>query len=170
MIWKLMAHLTKPSKVVTSRREKRIAARDESRAKLHEALMMTRPPSPYEEQRLRREGPIMAEGGMRPRRVVGGVVRCPDGHLCGQDCEHLRPEGECWRDRLGHTSPFRMPLITNTEDFNLSPRLDEAGKAVGCPDGGKCHHEGCERVGCFRVQCCAPLSGVFPHDEWPRVQ
>lgn len=36
---------------------------------------------------------------------------------------------------------------------------------LGCPDGGTCHH-GC-MSGCFRVRCCAPLSGVFPGDEWP---
>lgn len=36
-----------------------------------------------------------------------------------------------------------------------------------CPDGGTCHHS-C-RVGgpCFRADCCAPLSGVFPDDKWP---
>lgn len=34
-----------------------------------------------------------------------------------------------------------------------------------CPDDGTCHH-GC-LVGCWRVQTCCPLSGVFPDDEWP---
>lgn len=36
-----------------------------------------------------------------------------------------------------------------------------------CPDGGRCHH-GCDAASCFRVRTCAPLSGVFPDDEWPR--
>lgn len=35
-----------------------------------------------------------------------------------------------------------------------------------CPDGGKCHHK-CAPAECFRVQCCGPLSGVYPNDEWP---
>lgn len=43
-----------------------------------------------------------------------------------------------------------------------------------CPDGGACHHK-CDSVGglgqpagyCYRVECCGPLSGVFPNDEWP---
>jgi hypothetical protein len=34
-----------------------------------------------------------------------------------------------------------------------------------CPDGGTCHHHCVE--GCFRVECCSPLSGVYPDDEWP---
>ncbi len=34
-----------------------------------------------------------------------------------------------------------------------------------CPDGGTCHHD-CT-VNCFRVLCCAPLSGEFPQDKWP---
>lgn len=34
-----------------------------------------------------------------------------------------------------------------------------------CPDGGTCHHE-CTGP-CFRVQHCAPLSGVYPRDQWP---
>lgn len=34
-----------------------------------------------------------------------------------------------------------------------------------CPDGGACHHECVDT--CFRVRCCAPLSNVFPNDEWP---
>jgi len=35
-----------------------------------------------------------------------------------------------------------------------------------CPDGGTCHHE-CGDGGCFRVAFAGPLSGVYPHDEWP---
>lgn len=36
-----------------------------------------------------------------------------------------------------------------------------------CPDGGSCHHL-CPSVGeCFRVDCCGPLSGVYPGDRWP---
>jgi hypothetical protein len=34
-----------------------------------------------------------------------------------------------------------------------------------CPDGGKCHHS-CA-IGCFRVETCEPLSGIYPGDEWP---
>jgi hypothetical protein len=34
-----------------------------------------------------------------------------------------------------------------------------------CPDGGACHHD-CG-ASCWRVTTCAPLSGVFPDDEWP---
>jgi hypothetical protein len=41
---------------------------------------------------------------------------------------------------------------------------------IGCPDGGKCHHRCDENgTGCFRVECCVPLTGVFPNDEWPKV-
>jgi hypothetical protein len=37
-----------------------------------------------------------------------------------------------------------------------------------CPDDGYCHHlcEAAEKP-CFRVRFCAPLSGVFPDNEWP---
>jgi len=35
-----------------------------------------------------------------------------------------------------------------------------------CPDQGTCHHE-CGADQCFRVQCCGPLSGVFPGNRWP---
>jgi hypothetical protein len=35
-----------------------------------------------------------------------------------------------------------------------------------CPDGGRCHHE-CAEGDCFRVECCEPLSNVYPYDEWP---
>lgn len=35
-----------------------------------------------------------------------------------------------------------------------------------CPDGGTCHHR-CAPPQCMRVSTCAPLSGVFPDDEWP---
>lgn len=34
-----------------------------------------------------------------------------------------------------------------------------------CPDAGKCHHE-CT-VGCWRVRHVGPLSGHYPHNEWP---
>lgn len=37
-----------------------------------------------------------------------------------------------------------------------------------CPDGGTCHHDCAGVEACFRVACCAPLSGVFPNDEWPK--
>lgn len=36
---------------------------------------------------------------------------------------------------------------------------------LNCPDDGTCHH-GCTTK-CFRVEGCAPLSGVFPGDVWP---
>jgi hypothetical protein len=35
-----------------------------------------------------------------------------------------------------------------------------------CPDGGTCHHA-CPGRSCFRVNNCAPLSGVYVNDEWP---
>jgi hypothetical protein len=34
-----------------------------------------------------------------------------------------------------------------------------------CPDGGTCHHK-CA-LGCWRVDVCGPLSGVYPDDAWP---
>jgi len=44
---------------------------------------------------------------------------------------------------------------------------------VGAPGGDfsnhgslTCHHE-CTTGPCFRVQCCGPLSGVFPGNRWP---
>ena len=36
---------------------------------------------------------------------------------------------------------------------------------MNCADGGKCHHF-CLRT-CWREKNCAPLSGVFPDNEWP---
>lgn len=37
-----------------------------------------------------------------------------------------------------------------------------------CPDAGTCHSVGDEcALGCYRVACCEPLSGVFPGDVWP---
>jgi hypothetical protein len=41
------------------------------------------------------------------------------------------------------------------------------GKSERCPDKGACHHW-CGQL-CFRVQCCSPLSGVFPDDVWPKA-
>jgi hypothetical protein len=41
-----------------------------------------------------------------------------------------------------------------------------------CPDGGTCHHS-CpdgSLVNCFRVACCAPLSGVYVNDRWPEFE
>ena len=35
-----------------------------------------------------------------------------------------------------------------------------------CPDDGRCHHS-CSTAECFRVNCCSPLSGVYPGDSWP---
>lgn len=40
-----------------------------------------------------------------------------------------------------------------------------ANDTVKCPDDGTCHHE-CMAT-CFRAKYCAPLSGVYPNDEWP---
>ena len=39
-----------------------------------------------------------------------------------------------------------------------------------CPDGGTCHHDcqGESPASCSRVLGCAPLSGVFPGNVWPR--
>ena len=42
-----------------------------------------------------------------------------------------------------------------------------ASEGPACPDGGKCHHACTD--GCFRVECCEPLSGVFPDNQWPKV-
>jgi hypothetical protein len=41
-----------------------------------------------------------------------------------------------------------------------------------CPDGGACHHA-CSDGSlprCFRVLCCAPLSGVYVNDRWPEFE
>lgn len=39
----------------------------------------------------------------------------------------------------------------------------------GCPDGGTCHHD-CGVLGyCWRVLNCAPLSGVYDDDKWPKA-
>lgn len=40
----------------------------------------------------------------------------------------------------------------------------------GCPDGGTCHHWCGQSGTCFRVAACAPLSGVYPADEWPEEE
>jgi len=58
------------------------------------------------------------------------------------------------------------------DDYRMIAKLvDEADKRQPpvdgkCPDGGTCHH-GCFSS-CFRVEFCAPLSGVFPRNRWPR--
>lgn len=41
-----------------------------------------------------------------------------------------------------------------------------------CPDGGVCHHECSDGSlrSCFRVACCAPLSGVYVNDRWPEFE
>jgi hypothetical protein len=39
--------------------------------------------------------------------------------------------------------------------------------AVMCPDMGVCGHYCRPGTECFRTVHCGPLSGVFPHDEWP---
>lgn len=57
-------------------------------------------------------------------------------------CDQLRPAATCCD---AHADEFRP----------------------SCPDGGTCHHR-C-RAGCFRVQTCGPLSGVFPGDVWPEA-
>lgn len=41
-----------------------------------------------------------------------------------------------------------------------------SAESRACPDDGTCHHE-CAGTDCFRVRYCAPLSGVYPRDEWP---
>ena len=45
---------------------------------------------------------------------------------------------------------------------------DGEGRRLKCPDGGACHHA-CDKDDgtCWRVRTCAPLSNVFPNDEWP---
>jgi hypothetical protein len=43
--------------------------------------------------------------------------------------------------------------------------MSDQAEGKRCPDDGKCHH-GC-LAGCFRVNYCGPLSGVYPGDNWP---
>jgi hypothetical protein len=60
-----------------------------------------------------------------------------------------------------------MAAQRHTDDpgYLTDYRPPAKGRPDACPDGGTCHH-GCT-VGCFRVQTCGPLSGVFPGDRWP---
>lgn len=46
----------------------------------------------------------------------------------------------------------------------VSDLVLQAGR---CPDGGTCHHLCATAAACFRVDCCGPLSGVYPGDRWP---
>jgi hypothetical protein len=48
----------------------------------------------------------------------------------------------------------------------MAVKLLGARTVTGCPDGGACHHQ-CA-TGCFRVEHCEPLSGVFPGNTWPK--
>jgi hypothetical protein len=48
----------------------------------------------------------------------------------------------------------------------MAVKLLGARTVTGCPDGGTCHHQ-CA-TGCFRVEHCEPLSGVFPGNAWPK--
>lgn len=70
-----------------------------------------------------------------------------------------------------------LPLI---EKYDWNARKPEHGRKgegglivppldpLVCPDGGACHHR-CETMQrCFRVRACAPLSGVYLNDEWPK--
>lgn len=80
--------------------------------------------------------------------------------------------------RLGHRTVLDRNWTASTNDNRGTGAAATRREAVNdllhltdhlkCPDDGTCHHE-C-LVGarpCFRVQCCAPLSGVFPDDVWP---
>jgi hypothetical protein len=67
-------------------------------------------------------------------------------------------------------SRIHEPARLNFDDAKIESVLDGAEKAegipgAGCPDGGTCHHL-CHRA-CYRVQSCAPLSGVYADDWWP---
>jgi hypothetical protein len=50
----------------------------------------------------------------------------------------------------------------------VAAAVDETVMSRRCPDDGTCHHECVDT--CFRVQCCVPLSGVYPNDEWPEFE
>lgn len=52
-------------------------------------------------------------------------------------------------------------------DQRAAEEVRPTGLRTICPDGGTCHHQcGVSQI-CFRVDCCEPLSGVYPNDEWP---
>lgn len=55
-----------------------------------------------------------------------------------------------------------MPEPVSKSNHQVHPDATVWGP---CPDGGTCHHQ-CQAA-CFRVQCCGPLSGVYPRNTWP---
>lgn len=71
-----------------------------------------------------------------------------------------RPFPHPWRSAVGERVAIHAGLVF----------------ASVCPDGGTCHHRctpsrGPERSGCYRVDCCGPLSGTIgqgpDEDYWP---
>jgi hypothetical protein len=82
--------------------------------------------------------------------------RCP---YCGSDAvvDCLTERGAPGCDHhCPRCNTYFTASLPNPE--NASPR---------CPDWGTCHHL-CTTT-CFRVQCCEPLSGVYPGNQWPRA-
>lgn len=81
----------------------------------------------------------------------------------------LMPPYEGYEFRLdGETKVYvndELQLILHAGDV-LTVRDDTPPRE--CPDNGWCHHS-CEPWFCFRVNCCGPLSDVYPNDEWPEI-
>lgn len=145
MIWKVLAAVTKPRERFAARRKER---RDAARALLHEAMgsqgvFQTNEPGRLIETRVEA---LMREAGIDSP--------FPSPRMVEQERLVQARQTSAWKD----------------VNVDLSPTIGPDGKAIGCPDGGVCSHHGCESIGCFRVQCCAPLSGVFPGNVWPKVR
>src|SRR5581483_8743267 len=68
---------------------------------------------------------------------------------------------------------YQMPVtLPDAPGLTFMDRVHECyGKPhdarLRCPDRGRCHHSCASVAECFRVQCCGPLSGVYPGDVWP---
>jgi len=61
------------------------------------------------------------------------------------------------------TGDYQWEAVAIKQRDTLLDALNEDNRR--CPDGGACHHSCTDK--CYRVECCGPLSGVFPNDEWP---
>lgn len=83
-------------------------------------------------------------GSTRSTKAEGLPVVCANGAKCAARADSLD---------AAKADPLREPR--------------HGGFAVDCPDGGRCHHQCATSSSCFRVRECAPLSGVYPNDEWP---
>jgi hypothetical protein len=83
-----------------------------------------------------------------------GVAYHPDQYAVFLQMRAMMRDGLLTRERPSPKAAYRWHITVK-------------GRSERCPDKGACHHWCGQR--CFRVQCCSPLSGVFPDDVWPKA-